>query len=423
MARWNVLIVGNGAREHTLAWKLRQSPRVDRLYCAPGNGGTDTVAENVPIVASDIAALADWAATRRIDLVVVGPEEPLALGLADRLIERGIPVLGPTRAAARIESSKSWAKGLMAEAAVPTAAFATFSDSEPAWDYARRQSYPLVIKADGLAAGKGVTIAQTPAEARVAITAALEDRAFGDAGRTVVIEEYLEGSELSLIAFIDERTVAPLALSRDHKRIGDGDTGANTGGMGAVGPLAPGPGLDVASLAARILEPVAAAFQRRGISYRGVLYAGLMLTASGPKVIEFNCRFGDPETQVNIPLLGADLAEVAYATATGELTPGVLPIQSGYRCGVVLASGGYPGAYQTGHQITGIENVEPDALVFHAGTKRVDGKLVTAGGRVLTVVGQGETLRDARAHAYANAERIHFDGAYYRHDIGAPALD
>lgn len=418
MPHWNILVVGGGSREHAICWKLRQSPRVDRLYCAPGNGGTATVAENLPLAASQVDVLADWAQANHVDLVVVGPEDPLALGLVDRLTERGIKALGPTASAARLESSKRWAKEIMVEAGIPTAPYAVFDDPQRAWDYARAQPYPLVLKADGLAAGKGVVVAQTPAEARSAIHAALEARVFGEAGRTIVIEEFLDGDELSLIAFVSGRTVAPLALARDHKRVGDGDTGPNTGGMGAIAPSRIISDEAIPRLYTTILEAIATALHERHLIYQGVIFAGLMLTRDGPKVLEFNCRLGDPEAQVILPLLGADLAEIAYATVTGELRPGPLPVLPGYRCGVVIASGGYPGPYRTGLPIEGVDEVDANALVFHAGTKRVDGALVTAGGRVLTVVGQGETLSAARAHAYANVERIRFDGAYYRHDIG-----
>jgi len=418
VSQWNILVVGEGSREHAILWKLRQSARVGRLYCAPGNGGTPSLAETVSIAATDVAAIADWASSHLIDLVIVGPENPLALGLADRLQSLGVPVLGPTAGAARIESSKSWAKDVMRQAGVPTAAHSTFVDADQAWRYARDRTYPLVVKADGLAAGKGVVIAQTPEEARDAISAAMTGTAFGDAGRTLVVEEYLEGEEMSLLAFVDGPKVAPLAPARDHKRIGDGDVGPNTGGMGSIAPSRLVDRIGLAALTTQILEPVAATLEARGVTYRGVLYAGLILTPDGPKVIEFNCRLGDPETQVILPLLADDLAEVAYATATGELRSGPLAVHPGYRCAVVLASGGYPRAYRTGLPIEGIDRVDPATLVFHASTRQVHDSVVTAGGRVLTVVGQGNSLTEARAHAYANAEKIHFDGAYYRHDIG-----
>ena len=418
MTRRNVLVVGNGAREHALAWKLRQSSRVDRLFCAPGNGGTSAIAENVPVAANQIDSLVEWSDRNDIGLVVVGPEEPLALGLVDRLTERGVLAFGPTAAAARIESSKKWAKSLMFEARVPTAAYATFDAAAAAWDYARGQPYPLVLKVDGLAAGKGVVIATTPDEAKAAIEAALEAQAFGEAGRVLVIEEFMVGEELSLLAFVDGRTVVPLVPARDHKRVGDDDAGPNTGGMGAIAPSHVADQFGVDRLAAMILEPIANALVDRGIPYRGVLYAGLMLTAAGPKVVEFNCRLGDPETQVLLPLLNEDLRDLVEATATGQLSPGPLRMKTGYCCGVVVVSEGYPGPYPTGLPISGLERVDADVLVFHAGTKLVNGAILTDGGRVLTVVGQGDTLEAARRRAYANAERVHFAGAHYRRDIG-----
>lgn len=423
MPHWNVLVVGNGAREHALVWKLRQSAQVDRLFCAPGNAGTAALAETVDVATRQIETLADWSAANRIDLVVVGPEEPLARGLADRLGERGIPVFGPSAQAARLESSKAWAKELMREAGVPTAAYAIFDDAASAWSYAREQRYPLVLKADGLAAGKGVVIAQTPDEARAAISAILEQRAFGEAGRALVIEEYLRGEELSLLALVSGSRVIPLVPARDHKRIGDGDVGPNTGGMGAIAPSRLVDRHGTTALSDRVLKPVVEALTARGLDYRGVLYAGLMLTDDGPKVLEFNCRFGDPETQVILPLLGDDLAELTYATAIGELGPAPVRILPGYRCAVVLASGGYPGSYQTGLPIRGLDAVDDTALVFHAGTAHSDGQVVTAGGRVLTVVGSGDSLRAAREHAYRNAARIEFEGLYYRQDIGAREIE
>jgi phosphoribosylamine--glycine ligase len=410
--------VGNGAREHAIAWKLRQSPRVADLYVAPGNGGTGTVATNISLAANAVDAIPDWCVAQKIDLVVVGPEEPLALGLADRLTARRIRVFGPTRAAARIESSKSWAKEIMRRAGVPTAAHATFDDPVAAWDYARSHSYPLVVKADGLAAGKGVLIAKTPDEARAAINTALGDRAFGAAGQTILIEEFLEGEEVSLLAIVDGQRAAPLVPARDHKRVGEGDTGPNTGGMGAFAPTQLVSPEELARLRALVIDPVVATLAADGVHFRGALYAGLMLTSSGPKVVEYNCRLGDPETQVVLPLLAEDLAELLYGAANGNLSivqPATAP---GYRCGVVIASGGYPGRYASGYEIHGLSDVDPDALVFHAGTATREGRIVTAGGRVLTVVGQGPTLSAARDHAYANASRIHFEGAFCRSDIG-----
>jgi phosphoribosylamine--glycine ligase len=417
---WNVLVVGNGAREHTLVWKLLQSARVERVFCAPGNAGTTAIATNLPFTANQVGAIADWCAANRIDLVVVGPEEPLARGIADVLTERGIAVFGPSAACARIEASKSWAKELLHWAEVPTAKHRLFQDANAAWDAVRRGPFPVVLKADGLAAGKGVVVAQTPAEAQAAIRAALEELVFGEAGQTLLVEEFLAGEELSLLTVVDGRTVLPLVPARDHKRIGEGETGPNTGGMGAYAPTHLADGIGTARLCSLVVEPVVEALAQLGLVYRGVLYAGLILTAEGPKVIEFNCRMGDPETQVVLPLLDDDFAELAFATATGQLARASLTFQEGYRCGVVLASAGYPdAAFATGAPINGESDVDGNALVFHAGTRLNDGQVVTAGGRVLTVVGQGPTLAAARAHAYANAERIHFAGAYFRRDIGA----
>jgi phosphoribosylamine--glycine ligase len=416
-----VLVVGGGAREHTLVWKLAQSPRVRGLFCAPGNAGTSLQATNVRIAANQVEQLTEWAAANQIDLVVVGPEEPLVLGLADRLRERGIPAFGPSAAAARLEASKSWAKQIMAEAGVPTARYATFTDAAAARAYARCQPFPLVLKADGLAAGKGVVVAATPAEADAAIDAALERDAFGAAGRTLLIEEFLVGEEASLLALVDGERGIPLVVSRDHKRIGEGETGPNTGGMGAIAPTRLVSAEEAARLSQLVVDPVVGALRDRQTPYRGALYAGLMLTANGPKVVEYNCRLGDPETQVVLPLLAADFAELAWAVATESGLPAgpALPAASGYRCGVVLAAGGYPGSYHTGDAIGGLADVDPEALVFHAGTGRAGDAIVTTGGRVLTVVGRGDTLAAARDHAYRNVDRIQFPGAYCRRDIGS----
>jgi phosphoribosylamine---glycine ligase len=416
---WNVLVVGNGAREHTLVWKLCQSTRVERVFCAPGNAGTAAIATNLPLAANQVAQIADWCAANRIDLVVVGPEDPLARGLADLLTERGIPVFGPSAACARIEASKSWAKELLHRSGVPTATYQLFTDANAAWDDVRSGPFPVVLKADGLAAGKGVVVAQTPDEASAAIHAALEDRIFGDAGRALLVEEFLAGEELSLLTVVDGRTALPMLPARDHKRIGEGESGPNTGGMGAYAPTRLADELGTAKLCSLVVEPVVDALAELGLVYRGVLYAGLILTADGPKVIEFNCRMGDPETQVVLPLLADDFAELAFATATGQLARSPLTFHDGYRCGVVLAAGGYPGLHATGLPIHGEADVDESALVFHAGTREHAGQTVTAGGRVLTVVGQGPTLAAAQSHAYANAERIGFDGVYYRRDIGA----
>jgi phosphoribosylamine--glycine ligase len=419
-----VLVVGGGAREHALLWKLAQSPRVAALLCAPGNAGTAELAENLPVRATDVEAVVRTAVEQRADLVVVGPEEPLAAGLVDRLQETGVRAFGPTRAAARIESSKSWAKGVMGDAGVPTARAAVARTLEEAIAALGNFSLPVVIKADGLAAGKGVVVVGNRDEAFHVLTTFLEDRALGEAAATVVIEEFLRGQEVSVLALTDGSTIVPLAPACDYKRAFDRDRGPNTGGMGAY---APPPAVDAALLATiqrTILEPTVRAMADRGVPMRGVLYAGLMLTEAGPKVLEFNARFGDPETQVVLPLLDADLAELLSAVADGTLVD-VPPFPPPDRAavGVVLASGGYPAPYRTGLPIEGLEAVPDDLLVFHAGTRRDEGgRVVTAGGRVLTVVGLGSDLAAARERAYAGVAALSFEESHHRSDIAASAL-
>jgi phosphoribosylamine--glycine ligase len=420
-----VLIVGGGAREHALAWKIEQSPQCGEIIVAPGNAGTAREYRNAPVGVNDIDAMANLAGAERIDLVVVGPEEPLARGLADRLRARGIPTFGPGRDGAEIESSKAWAKDLMRAANVPTARAESFSEIEGALPALEEVSYPVVVKADGLAAGKGVTICATRREAERAVRASLEGGAFGVAGQTVLVEEYLTGDEVSVLALVDGETVVPLLPARDHKRVGDGDTGPNTGGMGAYAPTTLVDAAMLDGIMATVLRPTARAMAERGITYRGILYAGLILTADGPQVIEFNCRFGDPETQVVLPLLDADLLALCDATAHGRLAEVAPAIRwhSGACVGVVLASGGYPGAYPTGLPITGLDAITSDALIFHAGTKLNDaGRVVTSGGRVLTAAAVAPTLHTARDRAYASVERIHFEGVQYRRDIAAREL-
>lgn len=421
-----VLVIGSGAREHALCWALHGSPHLDALYCAPGNGGTGTLAEPVALDPSDSSACADWAERHGIGLTVVGPEDPLAAGIADVFAARDLPIFGPSAAAARIESSKGWAKDLMRRAGVPTAYAQRFSDRATAGDYLEEHErdgggYPVVIKADGLAAGKGVVIATSRDEARTTLDALMLGGQVGAAGREVLIEDYLAGTELSLFALTDGAAVMPLAPACDYKRVFDGDAGPNTGGMGAYSP----PGFATPDLLERIareiLRPTVAALDAEGCPFRGLLYAGLMVTADGPKVIEFNCRFGDPETQVILPRLTSNLLPLLAACAAGRLAEQRAPEWSGDACmGVVAASGGYPGAYVKGLPITGLDALDDDVLVFHAGTRRDDdGRLVTAGGRVLTVVARGATLAAARARVYANLPRIHFDGMHYRTDIAA----
>jgi phosphoribosylamine--glycine ligase len=419
-----ILVVGGGAREHALLWKLAQSPHAAALLCAPGNAGTTDLAESIPVRSSDVEGIAAAAAERRIDLVVVGPEEPLSLGLSDRLRERGLRVCGPSRAAARIETSKSWAKEVMAEAGVPTARSVVVRDFVAGLAALSQFAMPVVIKADGLAAGKGVVIAADRDEASQVLTAFLEDAALGSAGQTVVIEEFLDGQEVSVFGLTDGRTVLPLPAACDYKRIFDGDQGPNTGGMGAYAPT---PRIDDAQLdriRATVLEPTIRALAARGAPFAGILYAGLILTADGLKALEFNARFGDPETQVVLPILDGDLVELLGAIADGALhdaTPPLPPNRAAV--GVVLASGGYPGPYGIGVPIEGLEEVPNDAIVFHAGTRRDEaGRVVTAGGRVLTVVGTGPDLAAARERAYAGAEAISFQGSHLRRDVALREL-
>jgi phosphoribosylamine--glycine ligase len=412
-----VLVVGGGAREHAILWKLAQSKHSPTLYCAPGNGGSGSVAENVQIPANDVEGITNWAKEQSIDLAVIGPEDPLAAGIADRFRSMGIPVFGPVRDAARIESSKAWAKQLMRRYNVPTAGSKTFSDPTLADDYVRSRPAPIVIKADGLSAGKGVIVAMTLEEALRAVSSLMKNRVLGNAGAEVVIEDYLVGTEVSLLAFTDGNAVIPMVPACDYKRVFDGDLGPNTGGMGAYSPARFVTEKTIAQIKREILEPIVYGMASEGIQYSGVLYAGLMITDSGPKVIEFNCRFGDPETQVILPRLKTDLLEIMLRVAEGTLQGLDTEWYDDACCGVVLASGGYPGDYTQGLPISGLDQVDGDALVFHAGSTIRDGKIVTSGGRVVTVVATGRSMAEARKKAYSNAERICFDGRHYRRDI------
>lgn len=416
-----VLVVGNGGREHALAWRLLQSEKVQQVTCVPGNGGTASMprCQNLSLNMNDFEGMGRFALVNGISLVVVGPEVPLAAGITDFLRQQHLTVFGPTRLGAQIEASKAWAKAFMQEAKIPTARSAVFNQAEAAQAYVREQGAPIVIKADGLAAGKGVTVATTVEEAEAAISAAFGGQ-FGDAGKLVVIEEYLTGQEVSVLALTDGLTIRPLLPAQDHKQIGEGDTGPNTGGMGAYAPTPIMTPELMERVQTEILEPAIATFRQRKIDYRGVLYAGLMITPSGdPKVIEFNCRFGDPETQVVLPLLETPLEDLLLACARQKLAEQP-PIswKSGVAACVVLAAEGYPGSYQKGMPITGIEEAEAqDALVFHAGTRKQK-TLVSDGGRVLGVTALGDTFEQAIANAYSAVDRIQFEGMYCRRDIG-----
>ncbi len=420
----NVLLVGGGGREHALAWKLTRSPRLHRFIAAPGNPGIAALAECVPIKDTAVDELLTLAKRERVDLTVVGPELPLALGLADRFRAEGIPVFGPSAAAARLESSKAFAKELMTRHGIPTARFRTFRDPVAARAYCRALGAPVVVKADGLAAGKGAIVCRTLEDADRAVGLCLEERAFGESGLTVVIEEFLQGEEASFFALSDGSAVLPLAAAQDHKTVFDGDQGPNTGGMGAYSPA---PVMDTATqerVMADIVRPTIAGMAKEGKAYAGVLFVGLMITHEGPKVIEFNCRFGDPECQAILPRLEDDLLPLLEAVALGSGLPPSLRWSAAASVCVVLASAGYPGAYRTGRPILGLE---PDGRlsgvnVFHAGTAIEDGVLVTSGGRVLGVQAMGATVAQAIQAAYAGVARIRFEGMHFRKDIGLRAL-
>jgi phosphoribosylamine---glycine ligase len=420
----DVLLVGGGGREHALAWKLAQSPGLGRMVAAPGNPGIAAHARCVPIKDTAIDQIVALAQQERPDLVVVGPETPLALGLADRLRAAGLAVFGGSAAAARLESSKAFAKDLMARHRIPTARFGTFRDAAAARRYCRELGAPLVVKADGLAAGKGVVVCGSLEEADRAVAQCLEARAFGDSGLTVVIEEFLVGEEASFFALSDGTGVLPLVAAQDHKTVQDGDRGPNTGGMGAYSPA---PVMDAGMqerVMSEIVRPTIAAMAEEGAPYTGVLFVGLMITREGPKVIEFNCRFGDPECQAILPRLEDDLLALLLATATGKGLPPALAFSPQSSVCVVMTSAGYPGAYESGRAITGVEAAAelPGVNVFHAGTALAAGALVTAGGRVLGVQALGGDVAAAIRTAYAAVERIRFEGAHYRRDIGHHAL-
>jgi phosphoribosylamine---glycine ligase len=419
-----VLVVGAGGREHTFSWKLAQSPRVTELLAAPGNPGIAQHARCLPIKDNEIDALVAAALRERVDLTVVGPELPLALGLADRFRERGLAVFGPSQAAARLESSKAFAKALMARHGIPTARFRAFTAAGTARAWCRELGVPLVVKADGLAAGKGVIICRTLDEADAAVALCLDQGAFGAAGASVVIEEFMEGEEASFFAITDGAAILPLASAQDHKTVLDGDRGPNTGGMGAYSPA---PVMDTAvteRVMAEIVRPTVAAMAKEGAPFAGFLYVGLMITRVGPRVVEFNCRFGDPECQVVIPRLAADLLPLLDAVARGASIPASVPWAPETSVCVVMSSGGYPGTYETGRPISGIADAEalPGVQVFHAGTALRDGALVTAGGRVLGVQALGAGVGAAVDAAYAAVARIHFEGAHFRRDIARRAL-
>ena len=419
-----VLVIGNGAREHALAWKLAGSSRVTALYALPGNPGTAQVADNVALDPMNFDAVEKFVRNNRIELVVIGPEDPLAAGLADRLISAGTKVFGPTKEAARIEADKWFAKELMRQQSIPTAEARAFTDPDAAIEFVRVRDEPLVVKAAGLAKGKGVTICYRTADAIEAIDQIMRKKAFGDAGARIVIEEMLAGPECSILAFVDRKSIYLMETSQDHKAVEDGDTGPMTGGMGAYSPTPVVTDAILAQIERDILVPVVDGLVRDGIDYKGVLYAGLMITSHGPKVLEFNCRFGDPETQPLMMRLKSDLLEVMLAVAEGRLDQIELKWDPRPALCVVAASGGYPGKYPTGLPITGMNDADAmrDVKVFQGGTKAQGKTILTDGGRVLSVTALGNTVADAKRRAYEALSKIHFEGIHYRKDIGRQAL-
>lgn len=420
-----ILVIGSGGREHSLAWKIRQSPKVEELFCAPGNAGIESVARCVDIAADDVEGLARYAADNGIDLTVVGPELPLTMGLVDILEEEGLKVFGPGKAAAQLEGSKAFSKELMKQHGIPTAFFSTFTDPESAGRYIQEVGAPIVVKADGLCAGKGVMVCQTVEEALDAVDLILVNESFGDAGKRVVVEECLQGEEASILVFTDGERILPMPTSQDHKPVFDDDKGPNTGGMGAYSP-AP---VVTPALEQRIIEeimrPTIQAMAEAGHPYRGVLYAGLMIEEDQAKVLEFNCRFGDPEAQPLLMRMKGDIVPVLQAVADGDLSGVDVEWDPSATVCVVMASKGYPKGYPQGLEISGLEEAAklPDCVVFHAGTRKEGNAVVTAGGRVLGVTSRGATIAEAIDRAYTAVELIHWDGVHYRKDIGRKALE
>lgn len=415
----NVLIVGGGGREHAIAWALSKSEQVEQLYCAPGNGGIAALAQCVPLSATDVDGVVAWAQTHSIDFVVVAPDDPLALGMVDALEDAGIPAFGPRADAAIIEASKIFSKNLMAKYHIPTAKYQTFTELAPALAYIEAEGAPIVVKADGLALGKGVIVAQTVAEAQEAVRSMMDGRKFGQAGARVVVEECMTGPEVTVLAFCDGEHLVPMPSSQDHKRAFDGNQGPNTGGMGAFCPSPNYTPAIAAECMEKIFLPTVKAMQAEGRPFQGVLYFGLMLTQDGPKVVEYNARFGDPETQPILSMLDTDLMDIFQACVNGTLDQVDIRWKEGAACCIVLASGGYPVQYQSGYPISGLEEAGKLATVFHAGTKRDgDGRILTAGGRVLGVTAVGDSLEAAIEKAYAACKPISFQDMHFRTDIG-----
>ncbi len=421
-----VLVVGGGGREHAIVWKLAQSPKVDKIYCAPGNAGIALDAECVPVKAEDIQGICALAKDNQIDLAVIGPEVPLAMGIVDELEAAGIKAFGPNKKCSRLEASKSFTKSFLARHHIPTAGYKEFTDKEALLDAVGIFGYPMVLKADGLAAGKGVVIAQNEEEAKKAIEEMMGEKVFGSAGDKIVVEEFLTGIEASMLCFVDEHTIVPMESAQDYKRIFDGDKGPNTGGMGTYSPSLVFDRDLEDRIREEILEPTLRGFQEDGLDFKGVLFIGLMISKDGPKVIEFNNRFGDPEAQSVLARLDSDLLDIFTAVTENKLADAEIKWSEKRAVCVVLASGGYPGSYEKGKEITGLDKVDPDTIVFHAGTanqhicdaESCRSAVVTSGGRVLGVTAMGATHEEAREKAFDNVKRISFDGMQYRNDIG-----
>ena len=413
-----VLVVGGGGREHAIIWKLSQSPGVSRLYCAPGNAGISKQAECIDVAAEDIDGITKLAQKLEIDLAVIGPEVPLAMGITDKLQSKGIKVFGPNKKCSRLEASKSFTKAFLDRHNIPTAGYKEFTDKEELLNNLGIYGYPMVLKADGLAAGKGVIIAENEEDAKKAVDELMEKRAFGDAGDKVVVEEFLTGVEASMLCFVDGSAIIPMESAQDYKRIYDGDKGPNTGGMGTYSPSLVFSSELETRIKDEILTPTFQGFKKDGLDFIGVLFIGLMISDEGPKVIEFNNRFGDPEAQSVLPRMDTDLLDVFLAATENKLISTDIKWKQDRAVCVVMASGGYPGPYKKGVEISGLDDVEDDIIVFSAGTKYSNGVTVTSGGRVLGVTALGDTHEEARSKAYENVKKIHFDGAQYRKDIG-----
>jgi len=419
-----ILVIGSGGREHTLVWKISKSPKVDKIYCAPGNAGIESLAELVPIKADDIGALLNFAKENKIDLTVVGPEIPLVAGIVDEFEKHGLKIFGPNKAGSALEGSKAFSKEFMKKNNIPTAEAEIFTDKDKAIKYVNQKNGPLVIKADGLAAGKGVLIAKDKQEALDAVKIVMVDKTFGDSGSRVVIEECLVGEEASIIAFTDGLTIIPLASSQDHKRALDNDEGLNTGGMGAYSPAPIVTDKLLGQIDKKVLKPTISGLKKDGIKFKGTVYVGIMVTKQGPKVLEYNVRLGDPETQAILPRMKSDIIDVMLAVVDEKLSDIKIEWEEKAAVCVVMASGGYPGSYEKGKEISGLTRASslPDTIVFHAGTKKQDGKTVNSGGRVLGVTALGSSIKNAIDNTYKAVKLISFDKVHYRKDIGRKAL-